>query len=156
MNILIALDQIQTQSLLIEKGIEFATRMNASLSLLHVVPLLAPSEGENEEVIPSSGISTSSLSDTDFDDWKRKAQISETQLQKLVAEIRQAGIAVQGLHRLGQPGPVICDSAEQEQADVIMIGRRSENQRADSPLGSVSHFVIHHAPCSVWMFPNDD
>lgn len=130
--------------------------MNASISLLHVFSLLDQSKGEALSDIHLNGISTLSLSGTDFDTWKRKAQISEIQLKTLVQEIRQEGVRLEGLHLLGPPGPVICESAEKQKADVIMIGRRAENQGLDRTLGSVSHFVVYHAPCSVWIFPDDD
>ncbi len=43
----------------------------------------------------------------------------------------------------------IGDRAKEWDADLIVIGRRGYRNIAEMFLGSVSNYVIHHAPCSV-------
>ena len=43
----------------------------------------------------------------------------------------------------------IGDRAKEWNADVIVMGRRGRRNLSEILLGSVSNYVIHHAPCSV-------
>ncbi|MDQ0495269.1 universal stress protein [Paenibacillus brasilensis] len=49
----------------------------------------------------------------------------------------------------GDPASVICESANQEKVDLIIIGTRGKGLVSEMILGSVSHHVIQHAPCPV-------
>ena len=51
--------------------------------------------------------------------------------------------------RVGDPGREICAAAKQWDADLIVIGRRDRSSLEEFLLGSVSNYVMHHAPCSV-------
>jgi len=44
---------------------------------------------------------------------------------------------------------MICELAIDWNADLIMMGRRGRSGIAEFFLGSVSNYVLHHAPCSV-------
>ncbi|MCZ8054719.1 MAG: universal stress protein, partial [Microcystis sp. LE19-12.2C] len=43
----------------------------------------------------------------------------------------------------------ICKVAREENIDLIVIGRRGRSGLGELFLGSVSNYVLHHAPCSV-------
>jgi len=69
-------------------------------------------------------------------------------------EAKKAGVQANILPRRGQPGHVLCEVARNEQADLIAVGHRDkqwgqELGMGELRLGSISHYVIHHAPCSV-------
>ncbi|MEL6910326.1 MAG: universal stress protein [Cyanobacteria bacterium J06629_2] len=49
----------------------------------------------------------------------------------------------------GQLSSTICEFAHSCQADVIAIGRRGHSGLQEMFLGSVSNYVVHHAPCSI-------
>jgi nucleotide-binding universal stress UspA family protein len=49
------------------------------------------------------------------------------------------------------PAEGILAFAEQSQADLVVVGDRGRNAVAKLLLGSVSHRVLTHAPCSVWV-----
>jgi nucleotide-binding universal stress UspA family protein len=49
----------------------------------------------------------------------------------------------------GDPAETICDVAEEEEADVIVVGNRGTHGRRRWFLGSVPNAVVQHAPCSV-------
>lgn len=53
----------------------------------------------------------------------------------------------------GTPGAKICDLAEEENAWGIIMGRRERDSQQNVLLGSVSHHVVHHAPCPVTVVP---
>ncbi|MEO0647750.1 MAG: universal stress protein [Cyanobacteria bacterium J06650_10] len=49
----------------------------------------------------------------------------------------------------GHPGLVICQAATENDADLIVVGNRDQTTLISITLGSVSNYVLHHAPCSV-------
>lgn len=61
----------------------------------------------------------------------------------------QAGIQYLTRLELGDPKHVICDVAQQENSDLIVVGSHSYNRVERVLMGSVSDYVVHHAPCPV-------
>jgi nucleotide-binding universal stress UspA family protein len=51
----------------------------------------------------------------------------------------------------GDPAEVICEVAEEEGADVIVIGNRGTHGKRRWFLGSVPNAVVQHSPCSVYI-----
>ena len=78
-------------------------------------------------------------------------QIADVQswLQGYCQEAVVRGISAEAIHRLGDPGPEICEVARQWRVNLIVMGRRGRQGLTEMVLGSVSNYVIHHAPCSV-------
>ncbi|NJL84166.1 MAG: universal stress protein [Chloroflexaceae bacterium] len=70
-------------------------------------------------------------------------------LQTCVDKASRAGVAAQFDYRTGNPGPQICEQAQTWGADLIIVGRRGRTGLQEMVFGSVSNYVLHHAPCSV-------
>lgn len=49
----------------------------------------------------------------------------------------------------GGPGVTICEVAAEESFDLIVVGSHGSGVIRRMLLGSVSHYVLHHAPCPV-------
>jgi nucleotide-binding universal stress UspA family protein len=64
-------------------------------------------------------------------------------------EIEQVGIEVDTHAREGDPADAILDVAEEQQADLIVVGNKGMTGAKRFLLGSVPNKVSHHAPCSV-------
>ena len=62
---------------------------------------------------------------------------------------RVAGVAVDVYARQGDPADAILDVAEEQGADLIVVGNRGMTGAKRFLLGSVPNKVSHHAPCSV-------
>lgn len=65
------------------------------------------------------------------------------------SRLRQAGLNTETNMVHGDPGEIICNAAEDRNADYIFMGRRGRGTAGELLLGSVSHYVIHHANCPV-------
>ena len=52
---------------------------------------------------------------------------------------------------LGDPGSTICKVAQDAAVDTILIRSRGHRGMSELFLGSTSNYVLHHAPCSVWV-----
>jgi nucleotide-binding universal stress UspA family protein len=60
-----------------------------------------------------------------------------------------AGVPVETFARQGDPADAILDVAEEQDADLIVIGNKGMTGAKRFLLGSVPNKVSHHAPCSV-------
>jgi nucleotide-binding universal stress UspA family protein len=63
--------------------------------------------------------------------------------------LRERGLYAEALVRDGEPGPAILEEARQWGADLIVIGSRGHTGLRRLLEGSVSHYVVDHAPCPV-------
>lgn len=70
-------------------------------------------------------------------------------LEATAEEIRAKGIEVTVWARQGDPADAILDVAEEQNADLIVVGNRGMTGAKRFLLGSVPNKISHHAPCSV-------
>jgi nucleotide-binding universal stress UspA family protein len=62
---------------------------------------------------------------------------------------RDASVNVNVYAREGDPADAILDVAEEQNADLIVVGNKGMTGAKRFLLGSVPNKVSHHAPCSV-------
>lgn len=65
------------------------------------------------------------------------------------ALFREAGLLFRERLEEGHPAPVIVRLAAEEGCDLILMGTRALSDLSGLLLGSVSHQVVHEAPCPV-------
>jgi nucleotide-binding universal stress UspA family protein len=70
-------------------------------------------------------------------------------LKEAAEEVSEAGVTVRTFGRQGEPADAILDVAEEENADLIVVGNKGMTGAKRFLLGSVPNKVSHHAPCSV-------
>jgi nucleotide-binding universal stress UspA family protein len=70
-------------------------------------------------------------------------------LEEAAKGMRAAGVDVKTHAREGDPADAILDVAEEEGADLIVVGNKGMTGAKRFLLGSVPNKVSHHAPCSV-------
>jgi nucleotide-binding universal stress UspA family protein len=76
-------------------------------------------------------------------------EVAESVVQRAALDALRKSVEVETHVREGQPAEVIIDVANQEQADLIVVGSRGLTGIKRYLLGSVSSKVSEHAPCSV-------
>jgi nucleotide-binding universal stress UspA family protein len=74
--------------------------------------------------------------------------------EDIEAQLRQVAESLDGLNvkthaKQGDPSDAIIDVAEQNQADLIVVGNKGMTGAKRFFLGAVPNKVSHHAPCSV-------
>jgi nucleotide-binding universal stress UspA family protein len=150
--ILVSLDHSSMSQIVFEEGIALATKMNAELLLLHV---LSGEERDSPMPIPPAAghIYWAPGSEINLEIWKKQWDDYTSKclkdLQNFVAKAKAAGISTTYQQIPGNAGRVICDLATSWGADLILIGNRGRTGLKELFLGSVSNYVLHHAPCSV-------
>ena len=63
--------------------------------------------------------------------------------------MEEEGVAVSTYARQGDPADAILDVAEEQHADLIVVGNKGMTGAKRFLLGSVPNKVSHHAPCTV-------
>jgi nucleotide-binding universal stress UspA family protein len=70
-------------------------------------------------------------------------------LEAAAAVASEAGVTATAYPRQGDPADAILDVAEEQEADLIIVGNKGMTGAKRFLLGSVPNKVSHHAPCSV-------
>ncbi|MGQ9864756.1 MAG: universal stress protein [Pseudanabaenaceae cyanobacterium] len=85
----------------------------------------------------------------DRDMEKLLTEAAENLLARYQKECAEAGIAARTCVVRGSPRETLCQVAAQENPDILAIGSRGLGSVERLMLGSVSDYVVHHAPCPV-------
>ena len=107
----------------VQQALTLATREQANVLLLHVLP--SPFVSGREETMQTNAE------------------------QRLRAVASRALIPVQILLAWGTPGAEICRVAKEHNIDLIAMSTHGHTGLAHVAMGSVADFVIRHAPCAV-------
>jgi nucleotide-binding universal stress UspA family protein len=78
----------------------------------------------------------------------RRSDVDAT-LRAATEQIEQQGVSAESYTREGDPADAILDVAEEQSADLIVVGNKGMSGAKRFLLGSVPNKISHHAPCSV-------
>ncbi|MEL6221935.1 MAG: universal stress protein [Cyanobacteria bacterium J06627_8] len=76
--------------------------------------------------------------------------------QHYKAQAEQHQLQVNFEYQVSDAGVGLCRKAEEWDADLIVIGRRGRQGLTEMLLGSISNYVLHHAPCMVLVVQGKD
>jgi nucleotide-binding universal stress UspA family protein len=77
-----------------------------------------------------------------------REDVEET-LRLASEKVQEAGVKVDTYSREGDPADAVLDIAEEQNADLIVVGNRGMTGARRFLLGSVPNKIAHHSPCSV-------
>ncbi|PSB28448.1 universal stress protein [Stenomitos frigidus] len=149
--ILVAVDSSNSGKKVFEEALALAKATKATLMLLHVL------SGEEVGSPKYPALTTleyyptldGSMLDIYREQWQHYEKQGLERLRSLTQTATDAGVPTEFTQNLGSPGPVICQLARNLDVDLVMLGRRGHSGLSELLLGSVSNYVLHHAPCSV-------
>lgn len=149
--ILVAVDRSKSGKQVFEQSLSLAKLTSANLMLLHV---LSPEEEGSPEALIFPNIDYyPGWNEQSFrlyqDNWQKFKTEGLEMLQSFSSQANTLGINTEFSQNTGNPGKVICEIARVWNADLIMMGRRGLSGLPELFLGSISNYVLHHAPCSV-------
>ena len=149
--ILVAIDYSEQTPVVFEQAIDLAAKYGAKLIVFHGIQVermgdVAPVLGTGVGLDAIGGRTLQQMQQEMLDEEVARVK------KELAIYCQQAidrGIESESKYEIGDPGALICESAEISEVDVIILGRRGRNALVEILLGSVSNYVMHHAPCSV-------
>lgn len=148
--ILVALDRSSEASAVFDFALSVAKPELSQILLVHFI------DWEMQDVSPWIGLGT--LYDVDLSgerfDWspqriQQEIELGKTWLETYAQKAISREIDCNTDCRVGNCNIGIGDRAKEWGADLIVIGRRGHRNISEMLLGSVSNYVIHHAPCSI-------
>ena len=74
---------------------------------------------------------------------------AEAWTSQVVARLSNGGTKVRSAIRCGHPAKEILSAAEEQDADLILVGARGQTRAGPFRLGGVAQKVVKYAPCSV-------
>jgi nucleotide-binding universal stress UspA family protein len=80
-------------------------------------------------------------------------QLREVATTKWCAPLAAAGVPFRVVLRDDSPAVAIMETAEAEDADLVVVGRRGRGGFAELVLGSTSYALIHHLPRPLVIVP---
>ncbi|MGI0484575.1 universal stress protein [Pantanalinema rosaneae CENA516] len=152
--ILVAIDHSSLATVVFETALGLAKTSSAQLMLVHV--LSSDEEGSPLPIPPNADtMYWSPGNELNLELWRQQWETYAAEnlktLQALAATARQAGVTVEFQQLPDSPGRAICRLARTWDADLILLGSRGRSGLQELLLGSVSNYVLHHAPCSVFV-----
>ena len=138
-SIVVGTDGSDTALEAVRQATELARRVGASIDLVSAY-----------EPVPASRLRDERRDAPQDLQWmvNHREDVDAT-LGNAAQSIREAGVAVRTYAREGDPADAILDVAEEEGADLIVVGNKGLTGAKRFLLGSVPNKVSHHAPCSV-------
>jgi nucleotide-binding universal stress UspA family protein len=148
--ILVTITSSESDQYVFDHALMLAKATGAHLGLLHVTDPdetteAPPSYIDNLEPYLSGDESDTSCYVGHFE------AIEPDLFGKLVAKATSEGVSTDCFHCFGDPERAISDFVSAWNADLVVLGRRNRSGLAEFFLGSVSNYVLHHAPCSVYV-----
>jgi nucleotide-binding universal stress UspA family protein len=138
-SIVVGTDGSESAQEAVRQAVELAARLGATLRIVSAyepVPAGRLRE-ESREVPPDLQWMINPREDVD------------ATLRAAAEAAREGGVEFETYARQGDPADAILDVAEEQGADLIVVGNKGMTGARRFLLGSVPNRVSHHAPCSV-------
>src|SRR3954451_17329087 len=137
--IVVGTDGSETAKEAVREATELAKQTGASLDIVSAFEPVASSRLREERLEAPTDIEHTVNPHEDVDGILREA----------AGDVETAGVKVRTFPRQGEPADAILDVAEEQGADLIVVGNKGMTGAKRFLLGSVPNKVSHHAPCSV-------
>ncbi len=147
--ILSATDFSEDSNLAIAYAEEIARRFSGELIVLHVDQPLPP-----VMVSPDMGPVMDVGAMTRIAEEQR--MLAQKELDKIVNRLRDSGLKARSLLKVGSPFLEVIHTAQNEGADLIVMGTHGRTGLAHVLMGSVAERVVQKAPCPVLTIRHPD
>jgi nucleotide-binding universal stress UspA family protein len=137
--IVVGTDGSETAKRAVQEATQLAKQTGASLDIVSAF-----------EPVPSSRLREERLqAPSDIEHAVNPQEDVNGLLAEAERDVTDSGVKVRTFARQGEAADAILDVAEEENADLIVVGNKGMTGAKRFLLGSVPNKVSHHAPCSV-------
>jgi len=137
--IVVGTDGSETAAKAVSQAVELAASVGATVDLVSAYEPVSDARLREERTEAPDDVSWMVNPREDVD----------ATLQAAAAVAAEKDVRVQIHARQGDPADAILDVAEEQHADLIVVGNKGMTGAKRFLLGSVPNKVSHHAPCSV-------
>lgn len=139
--ILIAVDISESTSEVIQKGVEFATKMNASVIIASIIPVYVDYLQSQMGLVP-----------TQWDDiYTAQKSYAIKELEKIKEEYAYLDIST--YVEVGNAKFDIVEKAKQSNASYIVVGTHGRTGLSHIVIGSTAEYIVRHASVPVLVIP---
>ena len=121
----------------LERAVDYFKAKKPEIILLTVTGEALDASMENEEV---------------FENLEREQQ---DVLKKAAQWVTSQGLDVDAMLAEGKPGPMIIEAIKKKSPDVVVVARQTKSRFMQAFLGSVSAYLVRHAPCHLMIMGPD-
>lgn len=152
--ILAPIQTTATDQVVFDQALTLAQQSQAKLMLLHVIsPDIRSTPALPNPTLYRYPVITDEL----MQDYRQRWESIENQglemLKTLAEKAKSAGVEAEFSQNVGNTNHVICNMADNWEADLIVIRQPDRSKLDELFLGSVSNYVLHHASCPVLAIP---
>ncbi|PWG81699.1 universal stress protein [Pararcticibacter amylolyticus] len=146
--ILIAIEDSQYSDSVAGYGYELARKLDATVALLHVNDIPVSTPYVTDPMLNETPIVMPEVIQAQDESGKK--------LLNRVAEDFGEGVTTYTFHKLGNPRDEILSTAEEWEADLIIVGTHGRTGFDHFISGSVAERVVRKAKCPVLIIPNKE
>jgi nucleotide-binding universal stress UspA family protein len=138
-SIVVGTDGSETANQAVKEAIELASTLGSKVDLVSAYEPVAGSRlREEAQQVPD-----------DLSWMVNPREDVDATLKAAAKQAEEAGVPCQIYARQGDPADAILDVAEEQGADLIIVGNKGMTGAKRFLLGSVPNKISHHAPCNV-------
>jgi nucleotide-binding universal stress UspA family protein len=138
-SIVVGTDGSKTATQAVREAVDVAKAVGATLELVSAYTPVSEQRLRSER----------RSAPTDMQAASNPRRDTEVLLSDAADIAREANVNVNTHARQGDPSDAILDVAEEQNADLVVVGNKGMTGTKRFMLGSVPNRVSHHAPCSV-------
>jgi len=139
--VLIAVDISETTIEIVQKGIDFAAKMNASVIIASIIPIYVDYLQSQMALVP-----------TQWDEiYTAQKQYALKELEKIKED--NDYVDIQLYVEVGNAKFDIIDKAEKEEASYIVVGTHGRTGLSHMVIGSTAEYIVRHSSVPVLVIP---
>jgi len=148
--ILAPIQNLENDETVFERALTLAKENNAELMLLHVFAPSDPSvPGLPNPVLYRYPLVTDELMKGFQERWEDTENRGLSMLKALSDRAQSEGVTPEFSQNVGSVGSVVCHLANNWGADLVVTRQPDRSKLDELLIGSISHYILHHAPCAV-------
>jgi len=137
MKVMVCYDGSEKAHEALEKAVGYFKGLKPEIILLTVTGEALDSSMESEEIF-------------------KTLESEQHEILKKAAEwVADQGLDVDAILAVGKPGPMIINAITKKSPDVVVVARQTKSKFMQTFLGSVSAYLVRHAPCHIMIMGPD-